>query len=97
MKLQVPNVSTLNVGRLPHLKKREKSNAPVQDLSKRPPVCTTSNIEILGQGETHRVKMKSKASSQTTDTVGEWQTSCETYGPAILSQTLRSALKLPET
>ena len=28
------------------------------------PVCTTSNIEILGQGETHRVKMKSKASSQ---------------------------------
>ena len=98
MKLQVPNVSTLNVGRRPHLKKREKSNAPVRDLSKRPPVCTTSNIEILGQGETHRVKMKSKASSQTTDTVvAEWQTSCETHGPAILSQTLRSVLKLPET
>ena len=87
MKLQVPSVSTLNVGRLPHLKRREKSNAPpVRDLSKRPPVCTTSKIEILGQGETHQVKMKSKASSQTTDTVvAEWQTSCETHGPAILS------------
>ena len=86
MKLQVPSVSTLNVGKLPHLKRREKSNAPVRDLSKRPPVCTTSNIEILGQAETHRVKMRSKASSQTTDTVvAEWQTSCETHGPAILS------------
>ena len=98
MKLQVPNVSTLNVGRLPHLKRCEKSNAPVRDLSKRPPACTTSNIEILGQRETHRVKMKSKASSQTADTVvAEWQTSCETHGPAILSQTLRSVLKLPAT
>ena len=87
MNLQVPNVSTLNVGRLPHLKRGEKSNAPVRDLSKRPPVCTTSNIEILGQGETHRVKMKSKGNSQTTDTVvADWQTSCETHGPAILSQ-----------
>ena len=37
--------------------------------------------------------MNSKASSQTTDTVvAEWQTSCETHGPAILSQTLRSVL-----
>ena len=36
--------------------------------------------------------MKSKASSQTTDAVAEWQTACETYGFAILSQTLRSVL-----
>ena len=98
MKLQVPNVSTLNVARLPHLKRCEKSNAPVRDLSKRPPVCTTSNIEIPGQGDTHRVKMKSKASSQAIEiVVAEWQTSCETHGPAILSQTLRSVLKLPAT
>ena len=93
MKLQVPNVSILNVARLPHLKRCEKSNAPVRDLSKRPPVCTTSNIEIPGQGDTHRVKMKSKASSQATDTViAEWQTSCETHGLPV-----RSVLKLPAT
>ena len=55
--------------KFPHLKRREKLNAPVRDLSKRPPVRATSNIEIPGQGDTHRLKMKSKASSQTTDTV----------------------------
>ena len=66
----------------------------MRDLSKRPPVCTTSNIEILGQGETHRVKMKSKASSQNEDTVvAEWQTSCETHGPAILSQHIEVCTK----
>ena len=51
-----------------------------------------------GQGDTHRVKMKSKASGQTTDAVvAEWQTACETHGHAILSQTLRSVLTLPAT
>ena len=78
--------------------KREKSNAPVCDQSKKLLVCTTSNIEIPGQGDTHRVKMKSKASSQTTDAVvAEWQSACETHGFAILSQTLRSVLTLPAT
>ena len=57
--------------------KREKSNAPVCDPSKRLLVCTTSNIKIPGQGDTHRVKMKSKASGQTTDAVvAEWQANC---------------------
>jgi hypothetical protein len=56
-----PNVDTnINV---------KKSNAPVCDPSKRLLVCTTSNIKIPGQGDTHRVKIKSKASSQTTDAV----------------------------
>ena len=50
IKLQVPNVSTLNVAKFPRLKGREKSKAPVRDLSKRPPVRTTSNIKIPGQG-----------------------------------------------
>ena len=78
--------------------KREKSNAPVCDQSKKLLVCTTSNIKIPGQGDTHRVKMKSKASSQTTDAVvAEWQSACETHGFAILSQTLRSVLTLPAT
>ena len=63
------------------------------DQSKKLLVCTTSNIKIPGQGDTHRVKMKSKASSQTTDAVvAEWQSACETHGFAILSQTLRSVL-----
>ena len=49
-------------------------------------------LKFPGQGDTHRVKMKSKASGQTTDTVvAEWQPACETHGHAILSQTLRSA------
>ena len=79
-------------------RKREKSNAPVCDQSKKLLACTTSNIKILGQGDTHRVKMKSKASSQTTDAVvAEWQSACETHGFAILSQTLRSVLTLPAT
>ena len=66
------------------------------DQSKKLLVCTTSNIKIPGQGDTHRVKMKSKASSQTTDAVvAEWQSACETHGFAILSQTLRSVLTLP--
>ena len=78
--------------------KREKSNAPVCDQSKKLLVCTTSNIKIPGQGDTHRVKMKSKASSQTTDAVvAEWQSASETHGFAILSQTLRSVLTLPAT
>ena len=78
--------------------KREKLNAPVCDQSKKLLVCTTSNIKIPGQGDTHRVKMKSKASSQTTDAVvAEWQSACETHGFAILSQTLRSVLTLPAT
>ena len=52
-------------------------------------------LKFRGQGDTHRVNMKSKASSQTTDTVGaEWQTACETHGLAILSQTLKSVLTL---
>ena len=56
------------------------------DQSKKLLVCTTSNIKIPGQGDTHRVKMKSKASSQTTDAVvAEWQSACETHGFAILS------------
>ena len=41
------------IARLPLLKRREKSNAPVRDLSKRPPVSTTSNIEIPEQGNLH--------------------------------------------
>ena len=78
--------------------KREKSNAPVCDQSKKLLVCTTSNIKIPGQGDTHRVKMKSKVSSQTTDAVvAEWQSACETHGFAILSQTLKSVLTLPAT
>ena len=55
-------------------------------------------LKFQGQGDTHRVKMKSKASSQTTDAVvAEWQSACETHGFAILSQTLRSVLTLPAT
>jgi hypothetical protein len=55
-------------------------------------------LKFRGQGDTHRVKMKSKASSQTTDAVvAEWQSACETHGFAILSQTLRSVLTLPAT
>ena len=55
-------------------------------------------LKFQGQGDTHRVKMKSKASGQTTDAVvAEWQTACETHGRAILSQTLRSVLTLPAT
>ena len=55
-------------------------------------------LKFQGQGDTHRVKMKSKASGQTTDAVvAEWQTACETHGHAILSQTLRSVLTLPAT
>ena len=78
--------------------KREKSNASVCDQSKKLLVCTTSNIKIPGQGDTHRVKMKSEASSQTTDAVvAEWQSACETHGFAILSPTLRSVLTLPAT
>ena len=68
------------------------------DQSKRPLACTTSNIKIPGHGDKHRAKMKSKASSQTTDAVvAAWQTACETDGLAILSQTLRSVLTLPAT
>ena len=38
-------------------------------------------LKFQGQGDTHRVKVKSKASSQTTDAVvAEWQTACETHG-----------------
>ena len=51
--------------------KREKSNAPVCDQSKKLLVCTTSNIKIPEQGDTHRVKMKSK--SQQLDC---WRSSC---------------------
>ena len=55
-------------------------------------------LKFQGQGDTHRVKVKSKASGQTTDAVvAEWQTACETHGHAILSQTLRSVLTLPAT
>ena len=55
-------------------------------------------LKFQGQGDTHRVKVKSKASGQTTNAVvAEWQTACETHGHAILSQTLRSVLTLPAT
>ena len=41
-------------------------------------------LKFQGQGDTHRVKVKSKASGQTTDAVvAEWQTACETHGHAI--------------
>jgi len=52
-------------------------------------------LKFWGQADTHRVKMKSKASSQTTDAVvAAWQTACETDGFAILSQIV---LTLPAT
>ena len=76
--------------------KREKSNAPVCDQSKEASRLQQHPIlKFQGQGDTHRVKVKSKASGQTTDAVvAEWQTACETHGHAILSQTLWSVLTL---
>jgi len=52
-------------------------------------------LKFQGQGDTHRKKMKSKASGQTTDAVvAEWQIG-KRHGHAILSQILGSVPTLP--